>query len=202
MAISTYSELQTAIANWLDRTDLTTRIPEFISLAEAKFIRKVNHWRMEKRATITTIAGTNSIEVPSDYLSMRVLKLNTDPVNVLEFLPPSIFYEGNTSNGTPTHYTVQGDQLLLYPTPDSEYTVEMGYYGFDVLSDSNTTNWLLTNYPDIYLYGSCLQAEGYIMNDMRLPFWKAALDESLKELDKDDKTARWNGTPLTIRAEH
>jgi hypothetical protein len=201
MAISTYAELQTAVANWLDRTDLTTKIPDFISLAEARFLRKVRHWRMEKRSTASTVAGENAIAVPSDYIEMRALKINTDIVQVLEFLSPSVFYYDNTSAGSiPSYYTVQGDQVLLYPTPDSAYTIEMGYYGFEKLSDSNTTNWLLTYHPDIYLYASVLQAEAYILNDQRIQLWKAALDESLKELDKEDNGARWNGTPLTIRS--
>ena len=199
MSISTYDELQTAVANWLDRTDLTARIPEFISLAEARFLRKVRHWQMEKRATAPTVAGENSLAVPTDYVEMRNLKINTSTVNVLEFLPPSVFYDGNSSQGVPGYYTVQGDQLILYPTPDGEYTIEMGYYAFATLSDENTTNWLLTSYPDIYLYAALLQAEAYIINDGRLNVWKSALDEALKELDKEDKSARWNGTPLQIR---
>lgn len=199
MAISTYAELQTAVANWLDRTDLTTRIPEFIDIAESRFKRKIRHWRMEKRATADTVAAQNTLEVPSGFIEMRALKINTSPINVLEFLPPNVFYDGNVSNGTPTHYTVQGDQVVFYPTPDSVYEIEMGYYTFDDLSDSNTTNWLLTYHPDIYLYSSLLQAEAYILNDQRIPLWKAALDESLKELHKEDNSARWNGTPLQIR---
>ena len=200
MSISTYDELQTAVANWLDRSDLTARIPEFISLAEARFLRKVRHWQMEKRATTPTVAGTKEIAVPSDYVEMRNLKINTSVVDVLEFLPPSVFYWRNSEQGVPKYYTVQGDQLILYPTPDSEYTLEMGYYAFPTLADDNTTNWLLTSYPDIYLYASLLQAEAYIINDKRIGIWKAALDEALKELDKEDKSARWNGTPLQIRA--
>ena len=201
MAITTYSELQTAIANWLDRSDLTDRIPEFISLAEARFIRKLNHWRMEGRSTANTVAGTRTLALPSDYIAARNFKINTSTVDVLEYMPPSVLYEGSSSQGTPKYYTIQGSQLVLEPIPDSVYQVELNYTAFSKLSDSNTTNWLLTYFPDAYLYGSLVQGSAYMINDERVPMWKAALDEVIKEIQKEDRAARWNGTPLTIRVE-
>lgn len=203
MAITTYSELQTAIANWLDRDDLTDRIPEFIALAEARFIRKIKHWRMEGRATANTVASTRTMALPSDYYSMRNLKLNNGSyTDVLEYMSPSVLYEGSsTTGGTPKYYTIQGNQIALEPIPDTAYEIEIDYISFDVLSDSNTTNWLLTNYPDIYLLGSLVMGEAFMVNDERVPGIKAALDEAMKELDRDDKAGRWNGTPLTIRVE-
>ena len=201
MAIGTYSELQTAVANWLDRDDLTARVPEFISLTEGRIIRKIRHLNMEKRATADTVGGERTIQLPTGYLSMRSLKINRSVVNTLEYMSPSVMYDGSESSGTPRYYTVQGDQLALEPVPDSAYEIEMDYYTFDVLSDSNTTNWLLTDFPDVYLYGSLLQAEAYLVNDARIAIWKAALDEALDEVKKDDKMARWNGTPLVIRVQ-
>lgn len=201
MAITTYSELQTAIANWLDRSDLTDRIPEFISLAEARFVRKLNHWRMEGRSTANTVAGQRTLQLPTDFISMRNLKINTSTVRTLEYMSPSVLYNYSSSQGTPKYYTVQGNQLAFEPIPDSVYEIEMDYVSFDKLSDSNTTNWLLTNFPDAYLYGSLVQGEAYILNDPRIPLWKAGLDEVLEEIKKEDKAARWNGTPLTIRVQ-
>lgn len=201
MAITTYSELQTAIANWTDRSDLTDRIPEFIDLAEAQFIRRIKHWRMEKRATTTASASSRTVQVPSDFISMRNLKVNSSTVDVLEFLPPSALYENSSGTGVPKYYTVQGNQLALEPIPASDYTLEMDYYAFTALSDANPTNWLLTYFPDAYLYASLLQAEAFIINDKRIPVWKLALEEVYKELKRDDHEARWNGTPLIIRNE-
>lgn len=201
MAIDTYAGLQTAIGNWLNRADLTARIPEFIELAEARILRKVRHWRMEKRATANTAASQRTLPVPDDYLEMRNLKLNTSTVDVLEFKPPAVLYEGSYKTGQPRYYSVQGEEVALEPVPDSAYEIEMNYYAFDTLSDTNTTNWLLTYYPDVYLYASLLQAEAYIRKDKRLNVWKAALDESLNEIKKDDRAARWNGSPLVVRAQ-
>lgn len=200
MAITTYTELQTAVANWMDQSKLTARIPEFISLAENKITRSARHWRMEKRATAPTVAGERSVELPSDYLEMRNLKINSTSQNVLEFLSPSVLYEGSSSQGAPSYYTIQGDQIVLEPIPDTEYTLEMGYYAFDVLSDSNTTNWLLTTYPDAYLYGTLIEASAYMRSEF-MPVWVDKFNKVMEQIKKDDKAARWNGTPLIIRAQ-
>ena len=201
MAIGTYAELQTAVANWLERGDLTTRIPEFISLAESRFKRTLKHWRMEQRKVADTVAGQRALQLPTDYLKMRTLKLNTTTQNVLEFQPPSVLYDFSYGSGEPKYYTVQENQLILEPIPDAVYEVEMGYYYFSDLSDTNTTNWLLTYFPDVYLYGTLVQAEAFIFDDKRIALWKSALDEALKEVNKDDKEARWSGAPLIMRVE-
>ena len=201
MAITTYAELQTAVGNWLDRDDLTSRIPEFISLAEARFKRIIRHREIEKRATADTVAGQRTLALPTGYFEMRALKLNRSTQQTLELKPPSLLYDGSESTGIPQYYAVQGDQLILEPIPDATYEIEMGYYAFSVLSDSNTTNWLLDSFPDVYLYGTLIQAEAYLLNDERVPMWKLALDGALDEVKKDDRASRWNGTPLTIRVQ-
>ena len=88
MAISNYSELKTAIASWLDRTDLTDIIPDFIALAETRHKRDFKIRRMETRVTANTIDGSEFYSLPDDYVAMRNIKLNTDPKTPLEFLTP------------------------------------------------------------------------------------------------------------------
>jgi len=200
--ISNYQELQDAVATWIDRTDLTTTIPDFISLAEARFIRKIRHWKMEKSDTLTTVGGTAAVDLPADYLEMRSLTLDVQPSRSLELLPPAINYNGQSSTGLPSGYTIQDGKIRLHPVPDGAYDLIVGYYAFIPLSAVNDENWLLTDYPDVYLYGSLLQAEGFVMNDKRLGVWKGALDEALGELRKDASSARWNGSPLIIRGQH
>lgn len=197
--ITNYTELQQTIASWLDRTDLDGYIPDFISVADARFARKIRHWRMEKRAVANTTAGINAIPVPDDYIEIRNLKTNANFTDVLEFLPPAKLYEGLQNSGPPQYYTIQGKNMLLRPIPNSNDQIEINYYAFQPLSDDNPTNWLLTEYPDIYLYGSLVAAEGFIIRDQRIPMWKTQLDEALKELDRNDQNARWNGSPLKVR---
>lgn len=204
MSISTYSELQTAVQNWLVRTDsdIVSRTPEFISLFESRFKRKTRHWRMEKRATLSLTASDGYVVLPADYLEMRSLHLNTDPKRQLEYRTPQqirdLWLGSETSR--PEVYSVVGGEVLFGPTPDSDYEAEMDYYAFSVLSDSNTTNWLLTHHPDIYLFGALVMAEPYIGADERIVLWKGQLDEALEELRVEGRKAQWAGV-LTMTSD-
>ena len=90
MAISNYTELQTAVANWLDRDDLTARIPEFISLTEARFNRILRIRAMETEADQATVAGTRSYALPSDYRQMCTVHLTTNPITAMSYITPEI----------------------------------------------------------------------------------------------------------------
>ena len=78
MGITSYSTLKSAIADWLLRDDLTAVIPSFISLAEAKFNRRIRDYRMVKRATAEIDAGYAA--VPADWLQTVRFQLNTTPI--------------------------------------------------------------------------------------------------------------------------
>ena len=93
MAITTYAELQTAMENFLARTDLTDRLPEFISIAEARMSRELEARSQEKRATATLVADDAFVSLPTDLRSIRMVKLNTTPTEVLEYYTPQILNE-------------------------------------------------------------------------------------------------------------
>lgn len=200
MSISTYSELKTAIANWLHRADLTAYVPDFIALAESRLNRELRLRSMEARATATLTDGY--IQLPTGYLEMRNLQINTDPVRFLEYRTPlQIDYEypSQNSSGIPKVYTIVGDEIQIVPKPDSGYTVEMAYHKkFDALSDSATTNWLLTNAPDLYLFGSLIEAEPFLKNDKRVVLWEAKYRNAIDALQKQDDRGKWSGN-LTVR---
>lgn len=202
MALSTYSELQASIADWLNKTNLTSVIPDFITLAEAKFNRNIRVSQMENRDTDSTVVGQDYYSLPSDYLALRDIQINSTSVSTLDYMAPEeidIHYD-SADTGIPKFYTIVGNQIQLAPKPDAVYTLEYSYYQMiPALSDSNTTNWLLTAYPDIYLYGSLLQAEPYLKNDARIPIWKTGLDFGLAELQKADKKYRWSGSGMRMR---
>jgi hypothetical protein len=185
--------------DYLDRTDLSGVLPTFIELAEAKMKRRLRHWKMEKRATANTVASQRTLELPTDFIEMRHLKLNTDPYTVLEYLSPAVLNFASTLTDRPAYYTVVGDEIVFEPTPDSVYEVEMYYYALPALSSTNTSNWLLEKYPDIYIYGTLLEAEVYLMNDPRLPIWKIAFDEGIQQLNKEARITRAAGAPLIQR---
>ena len=202
MAISNYTELQTAVANWLDRDDLTNRIPEFISLCEARFNRTLRIRAMETLdESVDTVAGTSTIALPTGYIQMRDIHLIADPLVQLQYVTPEIYnriYAGSSS-GKPQVYTIIANNIKFGPTPDVVYDVSMLYYKkFDALSDSSPTNWVITNAPDVYLYGALLEAEPFLMNDQRIQLWATALTESMTKIQEQDQKDRHSGSALRI----
>ena len=91
MAIGTYAELKTAVANWLDRDDLTDRIPEFISLAEARMNRVLRIRLMEGKYTASTVAGQRNYALPTGYIQMRNFQVNTSPITPVQYVSPEIY---------------------------------------------------------------------------------------------------------------
>lgn len=182
--ISTYAELQTALANWLDRSDLGDRIPEFITLAEARLNRVVRAPDMLARNDAFAIDGQYE-DVPTGFLEVGRFVLLTSPVTVLEYLTPmemAAARQGVNSAGKPRYYTVAGGSFEFLPSPAMSYTASLLYYA-RITPVASSWNWLATSHPDIYLYGALVAAEPYIRDDERLMMWKMQLNEALAELD-------------------
>jgi hypothetical protein len=203
MAISNYTELQTALDNWLVRDDLSSRTPEFIALAEAAFNRDIRDRQMITTTTLTTVAGTATLALPSDFLEPRSFVLETTPKRVLSSASAGQIDEdyANGQTGQPVLYSIEGANVRFGPTPDSAYSVRLAYYQKIPALASNSTNWLLTNYPDIYLYGSLVSAEGFLMNDERIPVWGALLQRGLEGLGLASKRSEFGGGPLQTRVD-
>jgi len=205
MAITTFSELKTAVSNWLDRSDLTDRIPEFIELAEARHRRDFKIRRMETRVTANTIADTEFYTLPDNYVAMRNIQLNTDPKTALEYLTPEQMdrVRAGSSTGKPKAYSIMGNAFQLRPIPDSVYEIEMLYYKyFTALSDSNTTNDMLTYHPDAYLYATLLEAEPYLQNDKRVQLWLGAYNIAQKAITESNERDRHSGVAPTTRIDY
>ena len=206
MAITTYAELQTATANWLDRTDLTARIPEFIELSEANFNRVIRQPDMvTKNDSFSLTSRYNTL--PSDTLEIVRIVLDLTPVIVLEYLTPEEISERRvsmSSTGKPYYFSVIGgssNQLEVVPSPDSTYTSSIVYYTrIAALSDAATSNWLLAAHPDIYLFGTLVEAEPYLKNDERMPMWTNRLDKALMALRLQGERELHTGSSLRMRA--
>ena len=202
MAIGTYAELQTAVANWLNRDDLTANIPDFITLCEARLNRVLRTRAMEGLYTASTISGQRDYNLPPNYLQMRALRLNTSPLTVLEYVSPEIMDRvwAGSSGGKPVAYTIKANELFLGPSPDAVYTMEMDYYRkFDSLSTITTTNDMLTDNPDVYLYGALLEAEPFIKNDSRIQVWGTSFYKAITDIQDQDSKDRHSGSEMRIR---
>jgi len=204
MAISTYAELQTSIANFLARDDLTSVIPDFIQLAEARMSRELETRSQEKRAIAPTVAGDEFISLPTDLRKIRLVKLNTDPVDVLNYASPQDYYEeyASSGGGRPKIYTMIGTEIALRPIPDSVLNVEI-IYSEDVsaLSNTNTTNTVLTRHPDTYLFGSLSAAHMFLMDEQRATQYDAIFTRAMEEVKKDNEKAFF-GSPLTMKTDY
>ena len=202
MAIGTFAQLKTAAANWLDRSDLTDRIPEFITLAEARFNRVLRIRDMETVSTaISTSAGTREYSLPTGFVQMKEFHLSTDPLTPLAYITPEMMTRlwAGSSKGRPEVFTIIADNVRLGPNPDAVYTTSMLYYKtFTALSDEATTNDMLTNNPDVYLYGTLLEAEPFIMNDQRVQLWGMAFEKAIGDIQFQDNKDRHSGSELRV----
>jgi len=201
MAIGTYAELQTAVANWLDRDDLTDRIPEFITLAESRFNRLLRLRSMEAKYTANTVASQRNLALPTSYIQMRNFQVNTSPLTTLSYVTPEIYDRlwGGSTLGIPKFYTILANEVSFGPIPASVMEVEMLFYKkFTNLSTSATTNSLLTDSPDLYLYGAMMEAEPFIMNDERVALWATSLSKAIQELQEQDNKDRHSGSALRV----
>ena len=167
----TYDELKTNIANFLNRSDLTSQLDFFIDATEAEFNRRLRVKDMIKRATAT--ADAQYISLPTDWLEAINVQIDSNEFTPLfqQSIESLDVYRKSTNNvgNQPVYYALVDNSIELVPTPDTSYTLQLTYYGtIDALSSSNTTNFISTGYPDAYLYGALKHASIYLMEDERV----------------------------------
>ena len=203
MAITNYGELKSAIGDFLNRSDLTSVIPTFIDFAEAEFNRNLRVRQMVTRAE--AVIDTRFSAVPADFIEAKDLVIVTgNPVTPLQFVTQQEMAQlrstSITSAGKPLYFSVVGGQFEMCPTPDAEYSLEMSYFGqIDALVDDTDTNWLLREYPDIYLYTSLMHSAPYLKDDERITVWAQLASKAKEELLARDTSASFNGSTPVIR---
>lgn len=202
MSFTSYADLQTTIAGYLARSDLTTQIPDFIRLAELRLRRDLRIRQMLKSVTTSTVANDETVELPSDFLEVRDFVVVGNPVRPLNYYSPSAFNR-NTRTweiGKPVDYTVLANDFQLAPIPDTVYTLKMFYFAAPTfLSDTNTSNAFLANTPDALLYGALLEASPYLMDDARINTWGTMFDRAMASITRSDEQGQYSGVPLAIK---
>lgn len=193
MAIANYSDLQSSVAGWLNRDDLTGAIQDFIFLAEADLQRTIRHRFMVKRSDATLDSEYSA--TPSDWVQSVQLMLKTNPAQSLEYVTNEAMNDlkgAGSAAGRPLFYTHVGTEIQTYPAPDGDgYTGELVYYAkIPNLTDDNPTNWLLTLAPDIYLYGALIQSAPYLRDDERLGVWASIYQKKIEDMVVSDQRTR------------
>lgn len=203
MSITTYSELQAAIGRWLHRSDLASAIPDFITLAEVRFNRDLRLNAMETQTTVTLSAGAASFSIPSDLIDLKLLTVTANSTehplryrNLLDVL------NGGSDTGIPQFYAGQGNTYRVTPVADAAYTLNVYYCArIPALTDAAPTNWMLTNAPDVYLYGALLEASPYLIDDERLTLWKSAYDLAVQTLQTKNDEKDYPDVAMQIRGD-
>ena len=188
MAITNYAELQQQIADYTHRADLTSKIPDFIRLAEDIIYGDLDVRQLDLSTTLTCTALTESVAVPSDFIQARSLNLTSvTPQMPLEYLTPEQYNQSfqYSQTGRPIAYTFIGSNIFMRPIPDSNYTLGLVYTARLInLSVANATNFLLTNFPAVYLYATMVQASLYIKTDFNV--WQEGYVKAMQGVNLND----------------
>lgn len=207
MAFTNYGTLQTAIADWLNRTDLTGQIIDFIDLAESEIARRLR--RCSVRTTIT-ITDRDTM-LPDDVVELRSIYLQSGeaykdlPLLVVspEMLAEARARRANTAY-RPQYASLLNNHLLVAPDPDQSYTAEIIYFqALQPLTGaafgSTATNSVLNAAPDIYLYGALLQAEPFLEHDSRVALWQQKFDTAINQMNDVRDREEYNASIRPVR---
>lgn len=184
MPLGNYSELQSSVASWINRDDLTAQIPDFVRLAEVRISKDFKTQHLITDTSITTDASLKAL--PSNNRGIISAYLSTNPKTRLDYFTPDEFInrQAASETGKPLGYTIKGQNIHFAPSPDSSYSCIVSHYSTPSLA-TDDTNSLLTNYPDLYLYATLVEAAEFIEEDATR--WQNRYGLALvAALDEDD----------------
>jgi hypothetical protein len=199
---STYQELKDQIINFVNKPDIDQTVDTFIDLTEAEMSRRLRHWRMERRST--AILNSQYVPLPSDFIEPVRLSITSGDTYVLEAESQAQLIDrraeaGNTT-GLPRYYAIIDGTIEVFPTPDSDYTLEMVYVSkVQALTSSNTTNWVLDYFPDAYLYGSLMHTAPFLEEDQRLTVWSSLFEKAVESINQENANAKFGGAGLRVK---
>ena len=219
MAVDTLNELRSEIADTIRRNSLLQTVTRYsagtvesaidraIQKAEKRINRRLRVIELESSTTITLASSVASSTLPADFAGVRLIYRDSNPIVPITFQDPYTLFNThpNTAQNSPENYTIHGiganatnAKLITFrPVPSGSTSIVLWYYRtLEPLTDANPTNTILTNYPDLYLYGALIELMPYLRDDVRVQTWKGAFDEAIKDIEEDDSVTRWSGSPL------
>lgn len=198
-----YASLKTEIANFTHRTDLTAELDTIIQMAEAVLNRKLRCRQMDISTTLT--ATGRSVALPADFLEVRNVDINGSPITPLKFLSSEQIelYDRQSSTGKPRSYGIVTSNLILSPTPDQSYVVDLEYYQKlpTLVNGVNTNNWLILGWPDAYLYGALLASVAFTRDDSGVAMWSQAYNAVIEDINRQDSDAQYSGDVMRLRTD-
>ncbi|HLH96439.1 MAG TPA: hypothetical protein VKW08_15090 [Xanthobacteraceae bacterium] len=193
MTLATYTDLTTAIGNWLQRQDLAAVTPSFVQLFEACANRRLRVRQQEATVELTPANGV--VVLPADYLAWRRLTWTGNPRQELAFVEPSWLQAAypDLPTDTPRVFTIEGGNILTMPLDPTDTALELVYFQQIPSLAANSTNWLMSQHPDLYLFGSLAEAEAYTVNPDAAALWKSRRDELFDEIERLSNKSRGAG---------
>lgn len=187
MAFDTLTGLITEVGDLLDRADLTAKVPSWVALVEAE-VQRILQGRNMRTTLAVTFDTTGAVTLPSDYRSPVSLTLETDaatwPIDMTTYERVQE-KRGSLSTGSPRYAAIQDNTLILAPVSDSN-TAYTGTFIYDAtvapLTVASPTNWVLTNHPDLYFYGTALHSAPYLREDERIPVWEKFYEKAIEQV--------------------
>lgn len=187
-----YTDLLTDVSDTLDRTDVSTRLPRWIKLVEARLNRLLSDPDMEVSTTLTG----NGASLPADYGEM--VSIGTADNNRLTAMTNEEYAAILPQSGISRYYTIR--ERKVYYVPGSANVTMIYRRSIPALNNTTqTTNWLLDRAPDLYFYGVLLQAEAWQVNNDQASGWKGLWDEAIAELRADGQRRKWGAGPIAAR---
>lgn len=200
--ITSYETLLTAVGDYLARDDLTTFAPNFVQNWEERFYRQPQNWGNWMEGSFTGVMSGGTIAVPTDFLGLRFAYLDASPSIPLERATSQDLYarypRGGVS-GRPAWIARDRSDFVFGPVPDSDYTVAGTYYAKPTLLRDDGTNWLVTNAPDLILYGALVEAEPFLKNDARVALWRDFYADALSDYRDQQRDEQAFGSALVAR---
>lgn len=193
MSLTSYLGLKDSIESWSHRNDVANRLDDFIDLAEAEMLKWVRIRGMETRAT--SVTSGRYLALPTDFLEMRRLKMisGAQYFEVAYSTPEGMHI--TQDSGMPKLFTVTS-QVEFDRTPDSAYTAEMQYYAKPAaLSATNTTNSILTKYPNIYLFGSLWALYLWALQEDKAEYYYGKFMQAVQTANREDSKGRHGPAP-------
>lgn len=193
-----YSGLQTALADWSARTDLTSVIPSFIEFSTAMFNhgipdRGVAPLRVREMETVADLTPTSgACTLPDDYLQYRRVVEKASIRRELQYIAPSYTDQQypDRAGGLACDFTIIGSSLYMFPVSGND--IELTYYAaIPNLSDSATTNWLLTKQPNLYLHAGLVQLAMYTKDNALLERSMALVTMTIDGLNRTNELANF-----------
>lgn len=223
--ITDYESLQTAIKDFLDRTDLDTQVPMFIQACESECNRVLRVRRMLKKGQSVGWRTSEFIPLPDDFLEARTVEIvfgtpsATDPEVLVDgdkfqatYQPPgtlSQMAQGNPQfrpKDNQYHYAFYETVIEIFPAPPEGtfYRLDIEYYSAipglgtqKFNTDPIQTNWLLEAHPDVYLYGSLKHSAPFLRDDERIALWSKLYTDAMRQLMEASDNALTRGSRLT-----